>query len=232
MIETLSVFLPAFNEEGNIESTVRNVLKVLKELRLRDFEVIVVDDGSADKTSEIVEKIRKDEFRVKLVRHDKNRGYGGVLKTGFRESKFPWVAFTDADGQFDFSEIKEFLKYTQDAELIIGFRKNRADSFIRRVLTFGWKMIALLLLGINLKDYSCGFKLIKKQVFDSSLPLETEEKVTQIELLVKARNKGFRVKEIGVNHYPRKFGTPTGASVTVFIKSVLDLIKLKFNMYK
>lgn len=229
MIKTLSVFLPALNEEDNIESTVKSALDVLKELNLDDFEIIVVDDGSTDKTPETVEKISLNESKIRLVRHNRNRGYGSALKTGFESSKFPWVAFTDADGQFNFSEIKEFLKYTNDADLILGYRKNRADPFFRKVLTYGWKMLTLILFGLNLKDYSCGFKLIKKKVFDESLPLLAEEKVTQIELLVKAKNIGFRFKEIGVNHYPRRFGVPTGASVSVLLKSLLDLIKLKFK---
>lgn len=229
MIKNLSVFFPTFNEEKNIEKTIAGADKILKDLKL-DCEIIIVDDGSLDKTPQIVDKIAANNKKVKVIHHPKNLGYGGALKTGFKNVKFPWVAFTDSDGQFDFGEIKLFLQKTDQADLILGYRLNRNDSLMRKIYTFGWVAVAKILLGLQAKDYSCGFKLIKKSVFEAVQPLVSEEKVTQIEFLVKAKKMGFKFAEVGVHHYPRVFGMQTGANINVVVKSIVDLFKLWWQL--
>lgn len=234
-LKNLSVFLPAFNEEDSITLTVEGVAKVLKSLNL-DWEVLVINDGSKDRTAEVVKELENKIPGVKLINHEKNMGYGHALKTGFASSKYSWVAFVDSDGQFDFSEIKKFLEKTDEADLILGYRLNRADPFQRRIFTWGWKMLAMVLLGLNVRDYSCGFKLIKKKVIEDISPIESEEKVTQIEMLIKAKKKGYKFAEIGVRHYPRIHGMPTGANLFVVLKSFADILRLwrqlNFNFLK
>ncbi len=224
-IKELSVFFPAFNEEGNIENTVNKAQAFLESLKIK-YEILVIDDGSKDRTAQIVEELAGKNSKIKLVSHPKNLGYGSVLKTGFREARYEWVAFSDSDGQFDITELKSLIERSNQADLILGYRLNRADSLLRKVFTFGWGMIARVLLGLNVKDYSCGFKLIKKIAFDKTLPLEGEEKVTQIEFLVKAKRFGYKFAEVGVHHFPRLYGHPTGAKLSVVIKSLIDVFKL------
>lgn len=225
MIKHLSVFFPAYNEEGNIESTVNRAVEVLKDLDL-EYEVIIVDDGSTDKTGEVADRLAAEISEVKVVYHYPNRGYGGALRSGFENSKYEWVAFTDADGQFDFSEIKKFLPLTKSADLILGYRLERADSVSRRFFTWGWALLPRILWGLKVCDYSCGFKLIKKEVYGAVRPIESEEKVFQIEFLVKAKKKGFRFAEVGVSHYPRKAGGQTGANLQVVLKSLREILAL------
>jgi len=223
----LSIFFPAYNEEANIERTVRRALEVVRGLReIEEFEIIIVDDGSRDRTGEIADRLSSEIPEVRVVHHKTNRGYGGALKTGFSASRFEWVCFTDSDGQFDFSEIRKFLAKKDEADLILGYRLRRADSPLRRLFTWGWTLLAGVLLGLSVRDYSCGFKLIKKEVFDTVQPLVGEEKVTQIEMLVKARYQGFRFAEVGVHHYPRTAGRQTGADLRVVIRSLRDLFSL------
>ena len=222
---SLSVFFPTFNEEANIEKTVLSAKKVLEKL-VGDWEIIIVNDGSIDKTGEISQKLAVEDSRIKVITHQTNLGYGSALKTGFAKAKYPWVAFADSDGQFDFGEIEKFLPLTENSDLILGYRIKRADPLSRRIYAFVWALIPRFLWGVNVHDYSCGFKLIKKSVFEAVMPLAGEEKVTQIELLVKAKKKGFKFAEVGVCHYPRKFGKQTGAKLKVVIKSLVDLFKL------
>jgi len=217
--------MPAFNEEDSIASTVEGVVKVLKTMNL-DWEVLVIDDGSKDKTAEVVKGLEKKFPGVKLVSHPKNKGYGHALKTGFASAKYPWVAFVDSDGQFDFAEIKKLAAKTGEADVILGYRLNRADPFQRRIFTWGWKMLAMVLLGLNVRDYSCGFKLIKKKVIEDISPIESEEKVTQIEMLIKAKKRGYKFAEVGVHHYARTAGVPTGANLSVVLTSFNDMLKL------
>lgn len=226
-IQALSVFFPAYNEEANIENTVKKAREVL--LRITDkWEILVVNDGSVDRTEEIAKRLNRQDSRIRVVTHPKNKGYGATLKTGFSNAKYPWVAFTDADGQFDFPEIKKFIDIQEEtgADLVLGYRIKRADPFVRRSGAFLWFLIPRVLWGLKVRDYSCGFKLMRKKVFEDVQPLVGEEKVTQIEMLVKAKRLGFKFAEIGVHHYPRRFGKQTGADIKVVAKSFIDLFKL------
>ncbi|MBI2596189.1 glycosyltransferase family 2 protein [Candidatus Daviesbacteria bacterium] len=236
IVKSLSVFFPAYNEGENIKKTVLDVKKVLDGLNLKDYEIIVVNDGSKDNTAEVVTNLTKQDKRIRLVGHSSNKGYGDALKTGFSSSKYSWVAFMDSDGQFDFSEITKFLEKADQADLILGYRLTRADTILRKVFTWGWKTLAEIFLGLQVRDYSCGFKMIKREVFDSIQPLHAKEKVTQIEMLVKAQRKGFKFAEVGVHHYPRKFGLATGANFYVVLRSFRDFMKfwleLNFNKQK
>lgn len=224
-INELSVFFPAYNEEANIEKTVLKARDILLEFA-KKWEILIIDDGSKDRTAEIADRLASRDSRIRVIHHFPNKGYGAALKSGFGSARFPWVCFTDSDGQFDFSEVKKFIPLTEEADLVLGYRLNRADSFIRKVYTLVWSMIPKILWGLDVRDYSCGFKLIKKVVFDEVQPLVGEEKVTQIELFVKAKKKGFKIAEVGVHHYPRRFGKQTGADIKVVIKSVIDLFRL------
>jgi glycosyltransferase involved in cell wall biosynthesis len=228
VISELSVFFPSYNEEKNVKKTVLDAKKVLEKFAEK-WEIIIVDDGSKDKTGEIADSLSKKYKNIQVVHHKPNRGYGGALKSGFNAAKYSWVAFTDADGQFDFAEITKFIQKQNEtgADLILGIRKQRSDSTMRKLFTFVWsRLIPKILFGMKVTDYSCGFKLIKKRVYEEVLPLVGEEKVTQIEMLVKAQRKGFQFAEVGVSHYPRVFGHNTGADLKVVTKSISDLFKL------
>ena len=225
--EQLSVFFPAYNEEENVPIVVEKALQVLPQVA-DEYEVIIVNDGSQDRTGEVAEELARAHPCVRVIHHERNLGYGAALRSGFRGAKYPWVAFTDSDGQFDLADIERFLPFTDSADLILGYRLQRADSFIRRIYTFGWALIPRILLDMDVRDYSCGFKLIRKSVIEAVEPLQGEEKVYQIELLVKAKRKGFRFAEVGVHHYPREFGQQTGANLGVVARSIREM----FDLYR
>lgn len=223
-INSLSVFFPAYNEEENIKKTVNDAKEVLEKVAEK-WEIIVVNDGSKDRTGQIAGELTRKDKRIRVINQE-NQGYGGALKTGFKNAKYPWVAFADSDGQFDFGEITKFLEYKDSADLVLGYRLKRADPVSRRIGAFVWVIMPRVLWGMSVRDYSCGFKMIKKEVFEKVQPLVGEEKVTQIELLVKAKKQGFKFAEVGVHHFPRKFGKQTGANLKVVFKSFVDLFRL------
>jgi len=230
MIDKLSVFFPAYNEEKNIKDTVSKARDVLENLDLKDWEILVINDGSGDKTGEVIQDLVAEDKRIKLLGHKINQGYGAALKTGFYNSHFDWIAFTDSDGQFDFSEIKSFLEKQEEtgADLVIGFYKKRAVSFFRIWGSKLWELSIFLFFGLRVKDVDCGFKLISKRVIETIPHLEAERgPFISSELLIKAKTSGFKMVEIPVSHFPRKEGQATGASLKVILSGFRDLIKLK-----
>lgn len=225
-IDSMSVFFPAFNEEANIVSTVQKAVGVLKNLKIKNWEIIIINDGSRDKTEEKAERLAKENNNIEVI-NQPNGGYGMALRSGYYHAKYQHIVYTDSDGQFDFSEVTKFIDKIDEADLVIGYRIKRNDPFIRLVFAKGWAISLFIFFGFWLKDVDCGFKMINKKVLEKIPPLEsTRGGMINAELVIKAKNAGFKVVQIGVNHYPRTAGKPTGASFKVIIKSFHDLLIL------
>ncbi len=223
-LDSLSVFFPFYNEEENIEAQTKQALKIIPQFA-RKFEIILVDDGSTDKTGQIGQKLAASHSNVVLVSHQKNRGYGGALKTGFKSSQYDWIFFSDGDRQFDLEEMGKLLPFTKQADLVIGYRKKRADTFIRLLNAKLFNWLIKLLFGLKVVDVDCAFKLIKKEVVDS-LELKSDGALISSELLIKAQKAGFKIAQTPVSHYPRKTGQPTGANPRVIFKAFYDIFAL------
>lgn len=231
-LDELSVFLPAYNEEENLEKTATNVLKILPKVASK-WELILVNDGSKDRTGEIAQKLASKDKRVRVITHRPNRGYGAALKSGFYNAKYNWVAFTDADGQFDFSEISDFIEKQAKtgADLVIGYYLKRQVPMVRILGSKFWQLAVFLLFGLKVKDIDCGFKLIRAEVFKEIPKLEAERgPFITSELLIKARKNGFKIVELGVHHFSRQGGKATGASLKVIASGLSDLVRLRSKL--
>jgi len=227
-IDKLSVFLPAYNEGKNLGNTIKNVLKGLN-ANVNTWELIIVNDGSKDDTGKIADSFARVDKRITVIHHNPNQGYGPALISGLYACKYPWISFIDSDGQFDFLEIKNFIAAQEKtkADLVIGFYKKRQVSFSRKLNTKIWQIIVWILFGLNVKDIDCGFKLISKKVLDKIDKLQSKRGAfISSEFLIKVQKAGFKIVEIGVNHYPRKQGEGTGANLDVIIQSFVDLFTL------
>lgn len=227
-INELSLFFPAYNEEGNAKETILKAKKVLLKTA-KKWEIIVVNDGSKDKTREIVESLSNEDERIRVINHDINKGYGGAFKSGLYNAKYNWITFTDIDGQFDFSEIDKFIEKQKEtnADLVIGYYKKRQVSKFKILTSKLWEFVVYMLFGLHVKDIDCGFKLISKKVIDKISKLESERGAfISSEFLIKAKRAGFKIAEIPVTHYPRLQGKGTGRDIKVIIKSFVDLFRL------
>lgn len=228
IVKNLSVFFPAYNEEKNIGPTVKKAVSVLEGLKLNSFEIIIVDDGSKDKTGEISDELAAESPCIRVI-HQRNGGYGMALRTGFYSSKLDWIFYTDSDDQFDFSEITKVINKAEEEglDLVVGYRIDRQDPILRRINGWGWTTLTNLLFGLRIKDVDCAFKLVNKNVIETISPLEsTRGGMISPELLEKAKKAKFKIGQVGVKHFARKYGNPTGAKLSVIIKSFLDLFKL------
>lgn len=226
---SISAVLPAYNEEAIIERTVRHVADVLAGLS-DDFEIIVTNDGSRDRTGAILAALQATVPRLRVVTHPRNLGYGAALASGFDAASKELVFLTDGDKQFDVAELADFLQEMDSTtDLVIGWRFKRADPPLRLLNAWGWKLLVNGLFGYTARDVDCAFKLLRRSVWES-LTVHARGATFSAELLVKARRLGYRVKERPVSHYPRSAGCPTGARPGVITRAFLELFQLWRNL--
>lgn len=229
-VDSLSVFFPVHNEEKNIPITLEKALAVLKKLPLKKYEVILVENGSSDKSPQVVDTLAKKYPNVKAV-HLKVGGYGYALRAGFEHAKYDWVVYTDADGQFDFSEVDKFLKKTDSADVIYGYKIKRSDNFFRVLAAKGWAFSLFLFFGLRIKDVDTGFKMVGSHVLKKISPLEsTVGGMINAELAIKAQNAGFKIAQVPIHHFSRLTGSSTGVRPKVIIKSYIDLLNLRWKI--
>jgi glycosyltransferase involved in cell wall biosynthesis len=228
---SISAVLPAYNEEAIIERTVRHVAGVLGGLA-NDFEVIVTNDGSCDRTGAILAELqtREPRLHLRVVTHERNLGYGAALASGFDAARKDLVFMTDGDKQFDVAELRAFLPAMDgQTDLVIGWRRNRADPPLRKLNALGWRLLVNGLFGYTARDVDCAFKLFRRRVWQS-MTVHARGATFSAEFLVKARRLGFRVKELPVRHFPRTAGSPTGARLDVIVRAFIELFRLWRNL--
>jgi glycosyltransferase involved in cell wall biosynthesis len=201
----LSLVMPAYNEAAGIQAAVAEAHEALAGLGY-DFELIVVDDGSADATAELVAEIAALRPSVRLVRHPVNRGYGAALRSGFAAARMPLVAFTDADGQFFLEDLEHLVPLTDRAPVVVGYRVVRQDPWRRRFFSWGYNRLVRLLLGTGVRDCDCALKVFRREVLAHLMPA-TGGFFVNAEMLCKARRFGLAVAEVGVRHRARRHGT-------------------------
>jgi putative flippase GtrA len=233
-LRSLSVVLPAYNEEQVIARTISDVINTLS-VWVRDFEVIVVNDGSKDQTASVVAAMGDKNPHVRLIMHSVNQGYGAALVTGFAAATKEFTFFMDSDGQFDIQDLATFFPFIAKYDAVIGYRIDRQDTWMRKFNAWGWKQVVRFALGVHVRDIDCAFKLMRTE-FLHAYPLETRGAMINAELLYKMRQAGCSHKEVGVRHLPRSSGRATGASPVVIIRAFRELIvyahKWKREQYK
>ena len=225
-VRDLSVVLPAYNEEANIEKVVRDTAAYLDRLAL-DYEIVVVNDGSRDDTKGILERLQGEMPRLRPQHHPQNCGYGAALRTGFDAAAKTYVFYMDGDGQFHIEDLDRLLPLASEDCIVTGYRIERRDPFLRRLNArlFGGFLVRVLL-GVRVRDLNCAFKLIPKKVL-SSIVLESTGALINAELYGRAIRRGFGIREVGVHHYPREAGVQTGAHLRVILRAFYDLFRLR-----
>ena len=223
---TLSAVLPAHNEEGNIESTVEQCAAYLEQ-NVGSYEVIVVNDGSSDNTRGIVEEISSKNPSVILVNHEVNRGYGGALLSGFEKASLDYIFFMDSDGQFNISDLDRMLPSVNERDVLIGYREDRADSSVRSLNAWLYAMYIYVMFGLKVKDMDCAFKVFPRDSYLSVRPILSGGALFTAEFLIKLKKNGYKLVEFPVHHYPRQFGTQSGANIKVILRMFKESWKLR-----
>jgi glycosyltransferase involved in cell wall biosynthesis len=218
---SISLVLPAHDEAENIGPLLEQARNILPRIA-KEHEIIVVDDGSRDSTARIVTRFAG----ARLLRHERNRGYGAALRTGIRAARMEWVVFTDADLQFDLEDLAGLLAASEDVDIVAGYRAPRRDALHRRLLAWGWGRLVRAVHGLDVRDVDCAFKLFRRAVFEA-IPIESVGAFINTEILLRASAAGFRIRQIPVRHYPRRAGTSSGARPRVILRALRELVALR-----
>ena len=229
-VRSLSAIALCYNEGATIVAVVEQISSVLQSAGM-EYEIIMVNDGSTDRSSEIGRELQTRIPHFKLVEHYPNRGYGGALKAGYAAATCEWIAYVPGDHQFDFSEIPLLLAHAGEADIVSGYRANRQDPFIRRLNAFGWNTVVRLLFGYLCRDIDCGFKLFKRELL-SRVHIESNGAMIDTEFLAGARARGFKITDVPVTHLPRTAGQPTGANAKVVLRAFRDLLRFRLRLWR
>jgi glycosyltransferase involved in cell wall biosynthesis len=222
-VRDVSVIFPAFNEEGNIRCTVETLIPVLPKVAMK-WKIIVVDDGSSDATALVCDELKVQFPEVEVIRHGQKRGYGAALKSGIMSAKYDLIFFSDSDGQFDFRDLEQLIFWSEDYDIVAGYRAKRQNPLCRRINALGWNVLVRQVLGIKIRDIDCAFKVFRRSVFDH-VQIRCVGAMVNTEILAQATQLGMRVREVKVSYFPRRQGKQSGANVHVIIKTFRELCR-------
>ena len=226
MLDSLSVIIPAYQEELNIDATIQECVDILS-LIAKNWEVIICDDGSTDETPRLVRRWFWRDVRIRLVRLP-HKGYGSAIRNGIKVSRYDWLFWIDADGQFNLNDIKKLLPFVEGYDLIMGYRIHRQDPFLRRFYSACYNYILHWVFGVTVRDCDCSFKLFRRELVGN---LVSDSRFIDAEFLLEAQKRGARIKQIGVKHYPRRAGQVSfeGKRGWVKINTIWQLVKDMIN---
>lgn len=223
-VEALSLFYPMYNEEANIEEAVARALSVLPRYCER-FEIIVVNDGSLDRTGEIARALEARFPEVRAMHHPENRGYGAALRSGIQAARMPWIFYTDGDLQFDLEELPKLLTLRDRYEIVSGYRIDRKDPAHRKWNAAIFNLAVRVLFRVPGRDVDCAFKLYRAETVQS-LPLRSNGAMIDVEIYARARRSGARIAEVPVRHFARLRGEQSGARLSVVARALRELFRL------
>lgn len=222
--------LPAHNEEGNIEAVVRRALEVLP--TVADwYEILIVDDGSKDRTGTIADGLATEDQHVRVIHHGRNRGYGQAWQSGIVAAAGEWIFFMDSDRQFDIGDIGRLTARCEPYDIVTGYRIARNDPYYRFLVGSCFNILVKILFDVHLRDIDCGFKMFRARLL-KPMVLESPGALINTEIHAKANMVHAKILEVGINHYPRTVGRQSGTKPKVMLRALLEIIRLRIHLFE
>jgi len=229
-LPSVSVFFPCFNDEKTIGLLVRSAKKILDKM-VGKYEIIVIDDGSADNSRGVLSELSKEIKNLRLIFHRQNKGYGGVLKSGFKAAKYDLVFYTDGDGQYDIGELELLLPLmTNDIDVVNGIKMFRNDPWYRVVIGNVYNFFVRNAFGIDINDTDCDFRLIRNSSL-KKISLNCNSGAICVELVKKLQDSGAEFRQVSVHHYSRKHGNSQFFNWRRILNTGVELIKLRLELW-
>jgi glycosyltransferase involved in cell wall biosynthesis len=225
----LSLVFPAWNEAENLPALIESALSIGSQLGV-SFEIVIVDDGSADASRALLDAWCRRDGRIRAVHHAENLGYGAALRAGLKTARGEFVFFSDADLQFDLAEIRRLLAHAGEYEIVAGYRAPRRDPWLRRVIAAVWGGLVRALFDLPVRDIDCAFKVFHRSVLEA-IPIRSVGAFVNTEILVRARAAGFRIQQVPVSHRRRRSGRQSGAHPRVIARALVELAQLHATLH-
>lgn len=224
-VSSISAFFPCYNDAESMPDLVAKVDAALASLGV-EYEIIVVDDGSSDNSVAVVNGLCETYPHLRLVQHKVNRGYGGALRTGFNESRYEWVFYTDGDGQYDPSEVSLLVDHAgDDVDWVQGYKMGRGDPWYRIVVGRAYHHWVKFWFRIPVRDIDCDFRLIRRSLLERVV-LTSSTGTICAEMMFRFRQAGARVAQVPVHHYARQHGSSQFFRFGRVARSLFDLLRL------
>jgi glycosyltransferase involved in cell wall biosynthesis len=227
-LSSVSFFCPAYHDENNLPILVAKVHAFLSKIALQ-FEIIIVEDGSPDKTGEVADSLAKTFSNVRVIHHEKNKGYGTTLRDGYRGAQYDYVMYTDGDNQYDIEEFEPYLFLLDTCDVISGFVKEKAVSPRRKFQSFVYNTLIMILFFVRIQDVDCSMKIFKKKVLDI-IDIQSTSAFIDAEMLIRTKRAGFKVGQFPVTHFERSSGLASGSKMSVIVPTIRDMLKFRFGL--
>lgn len=226
----ISLFFPVYNDVHTIRPMTLRALDVLDDIA-SDYEIVIVNDGSSDDSGAIADALAREFAAVRVVHHQRNRGYGAAIQTGLKEAtRYPWVCFTDGDNQYDVGELLHMTRLLDRYDLIIGFRLRKIYGPLRIAMSATMNWVVRRLFGYRFRDLTCGLKLARREVLDD-IRVTCGSPFVGGEIVLRAAVRGYRIGEVGISTYPRKHGDSAVISLPNIVATVKDVLRLRREIF-
>ncbi|GEM_PF-319436 len=225
----VSIFFPVYKDELTVRRVTEKSIEVLKEIA-DEYEVIIVNDCSPDRSGEIADELSREYDFVRVIHHEKNLGYGAAIRSGFSAAKYEWIGFTDGDDEYEIRDLKKLFALKDYYDLIITFRYVKLYSNFRIFVSWVYNVCLRFLFRTNYRDISTGLRLVRKSLVDET-DLTSTSPFIGAELTIKTMLKGYRVGEVGIQTFPREFGKGSATSTTNIYKTIVEMLKMRRSIF-
>lgn len=225
----ISVFYPVYNDERTVESLTRKAISVLEEIA-ENYEVIIINDGSPDRSGEIADQLAYEIPQVRVFHHETNKGYGAAIQAGFHNAQYEWVCFTDGDDEYDINDLKRLIKLKDFYDLIITFRYVKLYSNLRIFISWVYNWVLRLMFRSPYRDISTGLRLMRKSVYEE-LTLISDSPFIGAEITLRTMLKGYRVGEMGIQTFPREIGKGSSTSFKNILRTIKDMRRVQKHIF-
>lgn len=228
ILPEISFFCPAYYDQNNLPKLIPVVFNFLKKVS-KKFEIIIIEDGSPDKTGEVAEELASRYSNIRVIHHPKNMGYGTTLKDGFLNARYEYVMYTDGDNQYDVREFGPYLHLLQTHDILSGYAKSKVITTRRKIQSFAYNSIIKLLFFVSVKDIDCAMKIYSRKVLNV-IEIKSISAFIDAEMLIKARKNGFKIAQFPVTQYQRLSGPEGGSHFSVIMATIKEMVKFRFGL--
>lgn len=227
-IPEISFFCPAYNDEKNLPKLIPTVHEFLSRIS-KKFEILIIEDGSPDKTGEVAEQLAKKFSNIKVINHPYNMGYGATLRDGFRQTRYSYVMYTDGDSQYDIQEFEPYLNLLDKADVLAGYVRKKAVTPRRKFQSWVYNALIKILFFVNFHDVNCAMKIYSRKVLDI-IDIKSASAFIDAEMMIGAKRNGFKIAQFPVTHFERLSGLASGSRFSVIAETFKDMIKFRFGL--